>query len=87
MKSWHEFYPNFEELYDPDSATEKLGKQSSIDKRLPETTLQETTGGASQLEAIEHPAGPPEGAVCSMLFVPIDATNFVEYRTAPSGRW
>ncbi len=87
MQSWHAFYPNFEELYDPGSATEKLGRQSSIDKRLPMTTLQDTEDKSSELEAIEHPAGPPDDAECSVYFIPIDATNFVEYRTAPSGRW
>ena len=88
LQKWHEFYPNFEEVYDPDSAIEKLGRQSSIDKRLPKTTLQETEEQQSdELEPIEHPAGPSDDAECCVYFIPIDATNFVEYRTAPSGRW
>ena len=39
------------------------------------TTLQDTEGESSELEAIEHPAGPSDDAECSVYFIPIDATN------------
>ena len=66
MKNWHGFYPNFEEVYDPDSATEKLGRQSSIDKRLPKTTLQETEEQQSDEQVAEQLFGGNDGALVEL---------------------
>jgi ubiquitin-protein ligase len=86
LKKWHEFYPeSFDALYDSGVA---LGRASSIDKRLPQTTLQQDeTAASTELQAVDHPASPASDAECCVYFIPIDTFNFVEYRVAPTGRW
>jgi hypothetical protein len=71
-----------------------LGRASSIDKRLPETVLQEPSGHAADSDQeggpfpITHQTLPSEYQDdCKVLFIPIDVTNYVEYRVAPSGQW
>lgn len=84
LKKWHEFYPKFPEVYDTGVA---LGRASSIDKRLPQTTLQVEPVAEGELQPIDHPSTPAEDAECCVYMIPIDTTNFVEYRVAPTGLW
>lgn len=85
LERWHEFYPNFQEVYDPTTAKEKVGKDWKISKSLP--IPGDSEGSEDGLTPIEHQAGPPDDAECIVFFIPIDTTNFVEYRAAPSGKW
>jgi len=53
LKKWHEFYPKFPDVYDTGVA---LGRASSIDKRLPQTTLQGEQAVEDELQAVDHPS-------------------------------
>eukprot|EP01045_Picozoa_sp_COSAG04_P018790 COSAG04_NODE_1766_length_5644_cov_43.927915_2_plen_643_part_00 len=83
LKRWHAFYPD-QAVYESGCA---LGRASSIDKRLPKTTLQDDDDADDELEPVGHPSTAADDAECCVFMIPIDQTNYVEYRVAPTGRW
>jgi hypothetical protein len=80
LTHWFPFYPDASVTM----AEEKLGSTSSIDKRLPQTTLQQEESETGP-EPIAHQSSPPEDMECKVYFTEIDATNYVEYRAG--GQW
>jgi hypothetical protein len=92
---WHDFYgrpPYADYMVQRGKPLSAIEEKPTAEERndVPAADLERggsTSSDAAEEAEVDHPSAPAPGAECAVFFVDLEPENYVEYRTAPSGRW